>query len=94
MAPNANANSHTPLDGVTVLDASRVLSGPFCTMQLGDLGAEVAEGILAPFVQIFFSFGDRHRRVSWRSHSSKQKGSSEKRRRAPRTESPKPLIHP
>jgi len=37
----ANANSHTPLDGVTVLDASRVLSGPFCTMQLGDLGAEV-----------------------------------------------------
>jgi crotonobetainyl-CoA:carnitine CoA-transferase CaiB-like acyl-CoA transferase len=30
-----------PLDGVTVLDASRVLAGPFCGMQLGDLGAEV-----------------------------------------------------
>ncbi|WP_255152159.1 CaiB/BaiF CoA transferase family protein [Halorarius halobius] len=30
-----------PLDGVTVVDASRVLVGPFCTMQLGDLGAEV-----------------------------------------------------
>ncbi|WP_101297242.1 CaiB/BaiF CoA transferase family protein [Halegenticoccus soli] len=30
-----------PLSGVTVLDASRVLVGPFCTMQLGDLGAEV-----------------------------------------------------
>ncbi|UHQ98177.1 CoA transferase (plasmid) [Natrinema zhouii] len=30
-----------PLDGLTVLDASRVLVGPFCTMQLGDLGAEV-----------------------------------------------------
>ena len=43
MAPNADANSHTPLDGVTVLDASRVLSGPFCTMQLGDLGAEVVK---------------------------------------------------
>ena len=32
-----------PLDGLTVLDASRVLAGPFCTMQLGDLGAEVVK---------------------------------------------------
>ncbi|MFC6989257.1 CaiB/BaiF CoA transferase family protein [Haloplanus sp. GCM10025708] len=32
-----------PLDGVTVLDASRVLAGPFCGMQLGDLGAEVVK---------------------------------------------------
>ncbi len=30
-----------PLSGLTVLDASQVLVGPFCTMQLGDLGAEV-----------------------------------------------------
>lgn len=29
------------LEGVRIIDASRVLAGPFCTMILGDLGAEV-----------------------------------------------------
>jgi formyl-CoA transferase len=30
-----------PLEGIKVIDLSRFIAGPFCTMKLGDMGAEV-----------------------------------------------------
>jgi crotonobetainyl-CoA:carnitine CoA-transferase CaiB-like acyl-CoA transferase len=32
---------HQPLSGVVVLDCSQILAGPFCTMHLSDMGADV-----------------------------------------------------
>jgi CoA:oxalate CoA-transferase len=36
-------STQSPLEGIKVLDLSRFIAGPFCGMQLGDLGAEVVK---------------------------------------------------
>lgn len=43
MEVRLNADATGPCAGIIALDFSTVISGPMCTMILGDLGADVIE---------------------------------------------------